>query len=353
MCLLGAAEALLRLQHTYKLDTTLLADGVIPIRHSHGRDYRKPAITSMSLTANDCYELGRQAYSSDDYHHTILWMKEALRRMESEYSMVANTDKDIDNQINALEHLAFSSYKTGAIKDAHDYTLVILKLDPTHERALGNLEYFDKELNLKHRINRIRKGDNGDSDIPLENSVAESSWPVEESERDTYEALCRGENRMSEEIRSKLVCFYLDTRKLHGYIRLWRVKVEEAYKRPQIVMFHEFMSDYEVSVVKQLAEPKLKRATVQNYFTGNLETAKYRISKSAWLTNREHEVVERISLKIAAITDMDMATAEELQVVNYGIGGHYEPHFDFARREEKNAFKSLGLLVFSSLLSRL
>ena len=30
-------------------------------------------------------------------------------------------------------------------------------------------------------------------------------------------------------------------------------------------------------------------------------------------------------------TNLDVNTAEELQVVNYGLGGHYEPHFDFAR----------------------
>lgn len=31
------------------------------------------------------------------------------------------------------------------------------------------------------------------------------------------------------------------------------------------------------------------------------------------------------------MTGLTTDTAEELQVVNYGIGGHYEPHFDFAR----------------------
>lgn len=30
-------------------------------------------------------------------------------------------------------------------------------------------------------------------------------------------------------------------------------------------------------------------------------------------------------------TGLNMDTAEELQVANYGLGGHYEPHFDYAR----------------------
>merc|ERR1711973_151853 len=41
-------------------------------------------------------------------------------------------------------------------------------------------------------------------------------------------------------------------------------------------------------------------------------------------------------------TGLNMETSEELQVSNYGIGGHYEPHFDFARKEESRAFASLG-----------
>lgn len=315
---------MLRLQDTYKLDTSLLADGVIPIRDVRGMkpaDYLKPGFTSMSLTANDCFELGRQAYSNEDYHHTKLWMREALSRLENEESDSSTQDK---MRINILEHLAFSTYKLGYVSDAYTYTMQLLELDPDHERARGNIQYFDKELNIKNQIRRVRKGDDGDDAVSVENSIAESSWPIEETERQTYEALCRGESRLSERTRSQLVCFHLDTSKsIDPYLRLTNIKVEEAYKQPQIVIFHDFMSDAEAEVIKALAAPKLKRATVQNYFTGNLETAKYRISKSAWLTDRDHHVVARISRRVQAITDLDLSTAEELQVVNYGIAGQY------------------------------
>ena len=67
-----------------------------------------------------------------------------------------------------------------------------------------------------------------------------------------------------------------------------------------------------------------------------------RISKTAWLKEEEHEHVGHVYNRTNQLTGLNMETSEDLQVSNYGIGGHYEPHFDFARREEMNAFASLG-----------
>ena len=34
---------------------------------------------------------------------------------------------------------------------------------------------------------------------------------------------------------------------------------------------------------------------------------------------------------VNSVTNLSMETAEEWQIANYGIGGQYDPHFDFAR----------------------
>lgn len=321
----GAAVALTRLQDTYKLDTSSLARGEL-----NGIQY------STELTAGDCFELGRQAYNNGDYYHTVLWMQEADSRLGRE---VNETTKKSD----ILEYLAFSTYMQGNTPLALQLTNELLHIIPSHQRALGNKAYYEDAIE-KIVVDKRKGEDEADvENTPSERlTVAESvKRPIDElPERELYEMLCRGEFTVPASETSKLKCMYVNNN--NPYLFIAPFKVEEAFLKPRIVIFHEIMYDNEISTIKKLAQPRFKRATVQNYKTGELETAQYRISKSAWLKENEHKHISNVCQRVADMTGLTVETAEELQVVNYGIGGHYEPHFDFARKEETNAFKSLG-----------
>ncbi|CAC5403033.1 P4HA [Mytilus coruscus] len=175
-----------------------------------------------------------------------------------------------------------------------------------------------------------------------------------------YERLCRGEHTHDYKDKHKLVCRYKTNN--DPLLLINPAKEEEIYLDPYLVAYHNVISDYELAVIKSIATPKLGRATVHNAKTGKLEFAHYRVSKSAWLRPDDDIVIERVNKRISAVTKLEMDTAEDLQIANYGIGGHYEPHFDFARKpnsvlgqvngnriatflvykEESNAFKGLN-----------
>lgn len=63
---------------------------------------------STEMTANDCFEMGRQSYLNKDYYHTALWMREAMDRLTSDTNHTTSTSK-----ADILEYLAFSVYKQG------------------------------------------------------------------------------------------------------------------------------------------------------------------------------------------------------------------------------------------------
>jgi len=136
-----------------------------------------------------------------------------------------------------------------------------------------------------------------------------------------------------------LYCYY---KKDNPFLTIAPIKAEILHRKPKIILYRGVVHDSEIEVIKMLAAPRLARATVQNSQTGNLETASYRISKSAWLKNIDHEVVARVAKRCHDMSNLEMSTAEDLQIANYGLGGHYDPHFDFARKDEKNAFKGLN-----------
>uniref|UniRef100_A0A4W5PMJ1 Prolyl 4-hydroxylase subunit alpha-1 n=1 Tax=Hucho hucho TaxID=62062 RepID=A0A4W5PMJ1_9TELE len=294
----GAAKALLRLQDTYRLDTNTISTGDLP-----GVTHKSP------MTVEDCFELGKIAYSEVDYYHTELWMEQALKQLdEGEESTV--------DKVTVLDYLSYAIYQQGDLGRALELTKRLLML--------------------------------GEEPVP---------------ERKMYEMLCRGEGiKLTPRRQRRLFCRYFDN---HGHPKylLSPVKQEDEWDRPYIVRYHDIISHREIEKVKELAKPRLRRATISNPITGVLETAPYRItmadtvhdpltgkltkamyraSKSAWLTAYEHPMIDQINQRIEDLTGLEMDTAEELQVANYGVGGQYEPHFDFGRKDEPDAFKELG-----------
>lgn len=306
----GAAIALLRLQDTYKLDAHDLANGIM-----HGEQI------GHKLTAHDTFEVGRAAYNQRDYYHTLMWMQVALNKLENESPRTVE-EEDI------LEYLAYSLYQQGNVRRALALTKRLAKVAPNHPRAKGNVKWYEDMLSGKDMEGELP---------PIVNKRVEYDGIVE---RDAYEALCRGEIPPPDPKQARKLRCYLKMDK--PFLKIAPHKVEILRFDPLAVLFKNVVSDAEIEVVKSLASPKLKRATVQNSKTGELEHANYRISKSAWLKGEEHPVIARINRRIEDFTGLNQATSEELQVANYGLGGHYDPHFDFARKEEKNAFKNLN-----------
>lgn len=133
------------------------------------------------MTANDCFELGRQSYNNKDYYHTVLWMREAMDRLRNDLNQTMSTSR-----ADILEYLAFSVYKQGEdfryccktpcvffyisflilignVMSALEMTNELLAIHPNHERAMGNKFYYEKQLEKDKKEFEYRKlrGDNG------------------------------------------------------------------------------------------------------------------------------------------------------------------------------------------------
>uniref|UniRef100_H2LKD8 Prolyl 4-hydroxylase subunit alpha-1 n=2 Tax=Oryzias latipes TaxID=8090 RepID=H2LKD8_ORYLA len=326
----GAAKALLRLQDTYNLDANTISTGDLPgVKHKN------------RMTVEDCYELGKVAYAEADYYHTELWMAQALRQLEE------GEESPLD-KVTVLDYLSYAIYQQGDLKRALEYTKKLLQLDPEHQRANGNQKYFEFQLEKQEKQDETAEKETQQQDREKRDTTQKKKKKQSQKslslipERKKYEMLCRGEGvRMTSRRQSRLFCRYYDNKHNPRFV-LAPVKQQDEWDRPYIVRYIDIISEAEMDKIKQLAKPRLRRATVHDPQTGKLTTAHYRVSKSAWLTAYEDPVVEKINQRIEDLTGLEMDTAEELQVANYGVGGQYEPHFDFGRKDEPDAFKELG-----------
>ncbi|KAK7821428.1 hypothetical protein U0070_015894 [Myodes glareolus] len=316
----GAARALMRLQDTYKLDPDTISRGDLP-----GTKYQ------AVLSVDDCFGMGRSAYNEGDYYHTVLWMEQVLKQLD------AGEEATITKSL-VLDYLSYAVFQLGDLHRAVELTRRLLSLDPSHERAGGNLRYFERLLEEEREKSLFNQTEAG---LATQENLYER--PVDYlPERDVYESLCRGEGvKLTPRRQKKLFCRYHHGNRVPQLL-IAPFKEEDEWDSPHIVRYYDVMSDEEIERIKEIAKPKLARATVRDPKTGVLTVASYRVSKSSWLEEDDDPVVARVNRRMQHITGLTVKTAELLQVANYGMGGQYEPHFDFSRSDEQDAFKRLG-----------
>ncbi|XP_068081878.1 prolyl 4-hydroxylase subunit alpha-1-like [Anabrus simplex] len=234
----------------------------------------------------------------------------------------------------------------GNVKTTLKSTDELLEILPGHQRGLdtGNKEYYLKDMEEKESEREHKKGDDGENDVladvPYIATEQKPQPKTKVSEQDMCKMLCRNEVSIPVEIWSKLKCRYVDMDV--PFLKLARLKEEEAYLKPRIVIYHDVIYDSEIETIKRLAQPRLFQSTVYKNKTGKYETSTYRISKSAWLKEEDHPHVSAVNQRVADMTNLNVKTAEELHVGNYGIGGYYGPHTDYFEKRKTNPSFILG-----------
>ncbi|KAH8232435.1 hypothetical protein KR032_006568 [Drosophila birchii] len=298
----GATRGLLRLQNIYQLPTAELANGYLPGEQNP---------LNATLSASDCLEMGKNLCELQEYTYGSEWLLEARKRLQLEpLDFISPNVSDVE----ILEHLSPAFKGLGNLKLAHKLNNEILDKEPTDEEAIKNRIIYETQL-AKERSGR-----------PAIPAVApqKSERELKESFQ-LYTRVCRGELRPSPRKQRKLRC-YLSHQNVSYYL-LSPFKIEQLNLDPYVAYVHEVIADSEMEQIMEHGRGRMERSRVGQ--SVNATTTEIRTSQNTWLWYDANPWLSKIKQRLEDITGLSTESAEPLQLVNYGIGGQYEPHFDF------------------------
>ena len=109
-------------------------------------------------------------------------------------------------------------------------------------------------------------------------------------------------------------------------------KMEIFHDAPLVMVIHDLTTPNMAKSLSRLSKPYMEAPRSISSTTGKVQKTSGRVGKVTFL-NSKLETQEKIVQKMRAIsgqvTGLDSSMAEMLQVVSYGMGGHYEPHVDY------------------------
>ncbi|CAL1527724.1 unnamed protein product [Lymnaea stagnalis] len=286
--LAGARKSFIRLQEVYGLEPRDMIRG-------NYLGYSGPALSVL-----DAFQVGQVAFSEGKLNSSASWLEATLdlKRNSSSWS----NEYPSEGQIIALLGRAHLRMKHDDIAENLFRKSVIL--DPSN----GDAFELRKELQTKPRV---------------------SENILNENEKN-FRSLCSLQNKLKTgKFDPRLVCKYSVASPPYN-----RFKQEVISISPYVCLYYQVITDDEGTHIIDFTRKKLDRGKTER--GGASVRSESRTSELSFVYDRESEVVQRMGQKVAAITKLDTSqdpsgfpfTGEPFQVVNYGMGGHYDVHLD-------------------------
>ncbi|EDV90577.1 GH14105 [Drosophila grimshawi] len=292
-----AAEALYRIHVTYDLKISDMAKGLL-----NGRQY------NVSLSALDSYALGKFLYDQQIFEDAGNWIYQAINWLQNKQNVLA-LPLQLD-QAELLQVYAEALIKLKRYADAQKVLQTATTLKKDSFKLL--IRKSEVETLIRTEPNAVPK-------------------LIKKRVGGKYEKGCRGQYAPA--TSSRLHCVYNSTNS--AFLRLAPLKMELLQLDPYMVLYHDAISPREIEDLQFLAMPRLKRAKVVDQVTHRNMMVKERTSKVTWLGDATNAFTMRLNKRIEDMSGFTMYGSEMLQVMNYGLGGHYASHYDFLNATSK------------------
>ncbi len=108
-----------------------------------------------------------------------------------------------------------------------------------------------------------------------------------------------------------------------------QVEVLLEVAKPRIVLFGNLLSREECEALIAAAEPRMARSKTVQTQTGGEEINASRTSEGMFFQRGENEIVQKLEARIAKLVNWPLENGEGLQILHYGPGAEYKPHYDY------------------------
>lgn len=117
--------------------------------------------------------------------------------------------------------------------------------------------------------------------------------------------------------------------------RLWldagdrQVRALAVLRDPPVALLADLLSPAECQGLIEAARPRLSRSLTVSVKTGGEEENADRTSQGMFFERGESELIARIESRLAHLLDWPVEHGEGLQILRYGPGAQYKPHYDY------------------------